>query len=320
MSQTLHTPAGTALDRILAHNRAFTASREARALPPADPRRLAVVACYDPRLDTLLLQALGLQPSEAFMLRTAGALIQPKGGVMRSLGLAVFMFGVTDIVIVGHTSCRMATFQNAEFVDMFRRRGVPREAFGTEDLREWAGAISDPARGVQASMRNVADAAFLPRDVRISGLVLDDTTGTLAVVGRSEAKEEAKEDGAEPEQAATPAEAAQAASQAGTVPASPELDSLMAGVGSWLVALEKKAAWKGEVGKLRRDLATHHNPIQRVKLLEAFARKASGESKDVVRAFEQIKKEVQAAPAGKIPETLHRFFGRWAGGSTGGAS
>lgn len=308
MSQIPQAPAGTALDRILAHNRAFTATRPARELPLVEPRRLAVVACYDPRLDALLLESLGLAPSEAFMLRTAGALIQPQGGVMRSLGLAVFMFGVTDIVIVGHTSCRMATFQNSEFVDMFRRRGVSREAFGTEDLREWAGAISDPARGVQASMRNVAAAAYLPRDVAISGLVLNDATGALTLVGKEEAREATTAQAAEPEPAPAPEKTPAAVT--------PELDSLMAGVGHWLGALESKATWKGEVQNLRRELAGTSNPITRLKILEAFARKASGESKEMIRAFEQIKHEVQAAPHGKVPETLLRFFGRWSGGAS----
>ena len=168
MSEGSQAAATTAVDRILEHNRAYVARTPAREFPPAEQMRLAVVACYDPRLDALLWPALGLTPGEAFVLRTAGALVQPKGGVMRSLGLAVFMFGVTEIVVVGHAACRMAMFKNNEFVDLFRRRGVPREAFGPEDLREWEGAIQDPVRGVQASIRNIAAAAYLPKDVAVS--------------------------------------------------------------------------------------------------------------------------------------------------------
>src|SRR5262245_28793304 len=181
--------ATTAVDRILEHNRAFVARTAAREFPPAEQKRLAVVACYDPRLDVLLWPALGLTPGEAFMLRTAGALVAPKGGVMRSLGLAVFMFGVTEIVVVGHAACRMAQFKNNEFVDLFRARGVPREAFGPDDLREWAGAIQDPVRGVQASIRNIAAAPYLPKDVSVSGFVLDEATGELKLVQRGEAGE-----------------------------------------------------------------------------------------------------------------------------------
>jgi carbonic anhydrase len=170
------------LDQILERNRAFVAGRQARPLPPPERMRLAVVACYDPRLDPLLLPALGLSPGDAFLLRTAGALVQPGSGSLRSLGLAVFMFGVTEVLIVGHAACRMAAFDSAWFIDAFRGRGVPREAFGPDDLRTWAGAIPSPRQGVLLSAANVAAAPFLPRDVSVAGAVLDEATGALQPV------------------------------------------------------------------------------------------------------------------------------------------
>jgi carbonic anhydrase len=310
MPEVSQASAGTAVDRILEHNRAYVARTAARDFPPVEVKRLAVVACYDPRLNQLLLPALGLEQDEAFFLRTAGALVQPQGGVMRSLGLAVFMFGVTEIVVVGHVLCRMAAFKNNEFVDLFRRRGVPREAFGSGDLREWAGAIQDPIRGVQASIRNIAAAPYLPRDVAVSGLLFDETTGALTLVERGEAKEaQALEPEAPPAAEAEPSEA-----PAADTP-KPELDALMAGLGQWLSMLETKAAWKGEVVKLRRDLGATPGALQRLRLLETFARKATSDSKEMIHAFQRIKQQVQAAPEGKIPEELQRFFARWQGGN-----
>ena len=235
---------------------------------------------------------------------------------MRSLGLAVFMFGVTDIVIVGHTSCRMAMFKNNEFVDMFRKRGVHREAFGTEDLREWAGAIQDPARGVQLSMNNVAAAPYLPRDVRISGLVLDDTTGHLTVVARQEAKESAEEtEEREAQQLQQPQQAQQTQKADEPAAAAPALDEVMAGLDHWIKVVETKAAWKKEVQILRKDLAAQPGAIARLKRLEAFARKASGESKEMIRIFDQIKGELKSVPDGKIPESLSRFLQKLQKGS-----
>ena len=35
----------------------------------------------------------------------------------------------------------------------------------------------------------------------------------------------------------------------------------------------------------------------------------------VLTEGKRIKQQVQAAPAGKIPEELQRFFGRWQGGT-----
>src|SRR5262245_36607690 len=158
-------------DDILERNRGWVRGRKPQPLPPVETKRLAVVGCYDPRLDTLLLSALGLAPGEAFLLRSAGALLHPGSTSMRSLGLAIFMFGVTDVLIVGHAACRMAQFDTAAFIEEFRRRGVPREAFGDESLRTWVGAIASPRQGVQISVAAVREAPFVPKDVSVAGVV-----------------------------------------------------------------------------------------------------------------------------------------------------
>ncbi len=172
------------LDRILEHNRGFVRGRSPAPLQPLEKVELAVVACYDPRLDALLPQALGIEAGSAFLIRTAGALVQPGSSSLRTLALSVFLFGVTEVLVVGHTSCRMATFDTAVFIESFRRRGVAREAFGPEDLRAWAGAIPGARRGVELSVANVLAAPVLPRDVTVSGLLLDDGSGALDVVVR----------------------------------------------------------------------------------------------------------------------------------------
>ena len=78
---------------------------------------------------------------------------------------------------MGHAACRMAAFDTAAFIEEFRRRGVPREAFGDENLRTWAGAIPSPRQGVLQSVATVREAPFVPKDVRVAGAVLDETTG-----------------------------------------------------------------------------------------------------------------------------------------------
>jgi len=170
------------LDEILERNQEFVRGRAARPLPPPVPVPLAVVGCYDPRLDDLLRPALGLSPGDAILLRAAGARLVAGGDPLRSLGLAAFLFGITEIVIVGHTSCRMAMFETNAFIDAFRRRGLTREAFGLEDLRVWAGAIASPRAGVLESVAAIHAAPFMPKDVAVSGLILNDETGALEVI------------------------------------------------------------------------------------------------------------------------------------------
>ncbi len=250
------------LDDIVERNRAFVQGRAPKPLAPVETLRLAVVACYDPRLDELFHPALGYPAGRTFLLRTAGALVQPSGATLRSLTMAVYMFGVTEVLVVGHTSCRMAQFQATEFIDTFRRRGVAREAFGPNDLREWAGAIPSPRRGVQISVGNILAAPFLPRDVAVAGVVLDDETGALEVVVRpGEAivtmaapaevpatGQSAEAPAAEPPPAAAAAAAAAAEAE---LPTEGEVAGLTADVREFARLLGSKQRWRDDLKTLQ---------------------------------------------------------------------
>lgn len=292
------------LEAILEQNRGFVRGREARPLPPPDSMQLAIVACYDPRLDALLPAALGIAAGEAFLLRSAGALLQPGSSALRSLGLAVYMFGVTDVIVVGHTSCRMATFESSPFIDAFRKRGVPREAFGVEDLRTWAGAIPDPQRGVALSIANILAAPFLPHDLSLAGLVLDDTTGALEVVVKP---------GEIPERAPPAADtrpneiSAPEAADEGT-------DPLLDAVQGFVRSLQSTQRWRDEVKQLRQQLERERNPLAKLGLLENVARKAAAESKDVREAFARVQREASTSKH-RAPEELVRLFRQLTGGS-----
>jgi len=278
-------------DRILERNRAYVAGRAARPLPEVQPIRLAVVACYDPRLDDLLLPALGLTHGEAFLFRSAGAQVRSEG-LLRSLGLAVYMFGVREVVVVGHTSCRMAQFDSRAFIDMFRARGVPREAFGASDLREWTGAIASPASGVRQSMSAIATAPFLPRDLAVSGLVLDDATGALEVVGRAEPA--VPPAAAEPAPAPAPDRAgAPAEEPAAEEPASDELD---ASLREFALRVRSKARLRGDFDALRAEFGRPGHPLAKLRTLDTFARKASVHSRDVLEAYQRVQRALSAEP------------------------
>lgn len=312
------------LGRVLERNRAFVAGREARPLPPAETLQLAVVACYDPRLDPLLVPALGLDAGRTFLFRSAGALVQPAGATMRSLAMAVYMFGVTEILVVGHSSCRMAAFKGSEFIELFRRRGVSREAFGAGDLREWAGAIASSRRGVEISVGNITTAPFLPRDLTVGGLVLDDASGALEVV---------VEPGATPQPAA---ETAAESTAAGAVDAdaeasqetphaeptresepaqlSPDLDPLLREATGFARLVRSKEHWRHDLEQLRQELGQPHHAIVKYRALEKFARRASTESREVSDAFERLRRAALDAKrtleSDDVLRLLRRVLGR----------
>lgn len=305
--------------QLLERNRAFLAGRKPEPLPPPESISQLILACYDPRLDALLPGALGLDRGHEFLIRSAGAVVASSGDPLRSIALAVYMFDAKAIAVVGHTSCRMATFDTAWFIDAFRTRGVRRDAFGADDLRAWAGAIADPKRGVQASVAVLRAAACLPRDLEIGGVVLDDTTGALDVVvrpdealpgvvataavraGEPEVREpHVTRDTGEPHEAPRapepPVEPARAATRAHpSVATAPDVTKLLTAAGSLVQALEAQAVWRHEVRRLRSELHAERNPIARVRMIDAFVRKAVAESREVAAALERLKREAQGA-------------------------
>jgi len=300
-----------ALAEILERNRAFLAGRAPKPLPAPESIHQLILACYDPRLDQLLHDALGLDHGDVFLVRSAGAVVALSGDPLRSIALAVYLFDVKAIAVVGHTSCRMAAFETSAFIDLFRRRGVRREAFGHEDLRAWAGAISGPARGVQASVAVLREASCLPRDLEISGLVLDDATGALEVVVRPDEvvsapqevlppQAEPAPDAHEPEppqpqappsKLALPKPEAVRPGQA----AAADLAKLVASAGSLVQVIESHATWRYEIRRLRSELHAERNPLSRVRLIDGFVRKAVTDSREVAAALERLKREAQAA-------------------------
>ena len=360
------------VDDILERNRGWVRGRNPQPLPPVETKRLAVVGCYDPRLDPLLLPALGLAPGEAFLLRSAGALLLPGSTSMRSLGLAIYMFGVTEVLIVGHAGCRMAAFDTAAFIEEFRRRGVARDAFGDESLRTWVGAIASPRQGVLQSVAAVREAPFVPKDVRVAGVVLDETTGALELIVRpdqpvegagatiatragampasassetasrpsspmappaasaapvaataappavpppppagrpgklSKARDRARSIAKPPPTPATAAPARGAASATGGSRVA-QTRAMLKAVEDFLTIIESKESWRADLANLRDELERRRDPRQRLELLDAFARRLSGESREVADAFGRMRQEITAAGADPTAELLSVF-------------
>jgi len=307
------------VDDILERNRQFVSRRQPQDLPPAEAKTLVVVACYDPRLDDMLLPALGLASGETFLLRTAGALVQPGGGVMRSLTMAVFMFGAKEILVLGHSSCRMASFTTSAFIDMFRARGVRRDSFGPTDLREWAGAIASPGSGVRRSVETITGATFLPRDLSVSGAVLDDRTGAIELVVRDgrpigSASPSSDESDAEEEPEREPRAAAEPESspERGAT-AADELGPFVGAIADVVQKLEHQSKWRYELKSLREQLSGTSSPLARFRALETFLRHAAGDSREVAQSLARLRHELHAS-GGALPETLTQLLHRLARG------
>jgi carbonic anhydrase len=88
-------------DDLLEANARYAESFALGHLEPRAERGLAIVTCFDSRIEPL--QMLGLQAGDAKILRTAGGRVG--SGELDSLSLASERLGVERIAIVHHTEC-----------------------------------------------------------------------------------------------------------------------------------------------------------------------------------------------------------------------
>jgi carbonic anhydrase len=181
---------GLLLDQILAHNARFVAERE-RPLSRAPAKGIALFTCMDTRLVEFLEPALGLRRGDAKVIKNAGnTVVDPTGGVIRSLVVAVYALGCEEIYVVGHRDCGMAQIDEDELERRMRARGVTAEAVGAlrPSLREWVGAFHDPEGNVRRVVQIIRENPLLPDDVPVHGLMFDPASGRLDLLVRGEAK------------------------------------------------------------------------------------------------------------------------------------
>ncbi|MBP5522404.1 MAG: carbonic anhydrase [Bacteroidales bacterium] len=177
----------TTIDQIVAFNREFVASKgyEKHLTDKYPSKKLAVLSCMDTRLSVLLQEALGLKNGDAKIIKNAGAVIpSPWDSAMRSLIVAVYELGVTEIMVVAHTTCGACHMSFGHFKEEMLHRGIPEaELTRTDvDLDEWLEGFHDTERSVRNTVTAVVNHPLMPSDVTVRGFIIDSATGELAEV------------------------------------------------------------------------------------------------------------------------------------------
>ncbi|MCD2197213.1 carbonic anhydrase [Actinomycetospora endophytica] len=159
-------------DELVAANESFARSFSGGGLPGPPSRHVAVVACMDARLD--VYRVLGLADGEAHVIRNAGGVVTDD--VLRSLTISQRKLKTTEVVLVHHTKCGMATFADDDFVAELESECGERPV--------WApGAFADTAQDVRDSLAAVRSSPFLLHTDAVRGFVYDVDAGTLTEVG-----------------------------------------------------------------------------------------------------------------------------------------
>ena len=175
------------IDQIVEFNREFVAGKgyERHLTDKYPSKKLAVLSCMDTRLSVLLQEALGLKNGDAKIIKNAGAVIpSPWDSAMRSLIVAVYELGVTEIMVVAHTTCGACHMSFGHFKEEMLRRGIPEAELTRSDvdLDAWLEGFHDTERSVHNTVAAVVNHPLMPSDVTVRGFIIDSATGELAEV------------------------------------------------------------------------------------------------------------------------------------------
>ena len=175
---------------ILAYNRNFVENRgyEPYRTSRYPNKKLVVFSCMDTRLTELLPHAMNLRNGDAKLIKNAGAVVShPFGSIMRSILVAVYELGASEVYIIGHHDCGMTSIDPKETIRKMTERGVSTTAIDALDyaginLQTWLRRIESIPESVRDSVRLIKGHPLMPKDLHVHGLVIDPETGRLDLV------------------------------------------------------------------------------------------------------------------------------------------
>ena len=175
------------INEIIEYNKQFVARKgyEQYVTDKYPNKRLAVLSCMDTRLTELLPAALGLKNGDAKIIKNAGGLvISPFDSAMRSLVVAVYELGVEEIMVVAHSNCGACHMGFDHFHHEMNASGVTDETLDTIrksgiDLNQWLEGFRDTPESVRKTVETIKTHPLMPRDITVSGFIIDSVTGAL---------------------------------------------------------------------------------------------------------------------------------------------
>jgi carbonic anhydrase len=172
------------LGEVLANNARFVAER-AGAMTRTPARKVVIFTCMDTRLVEFLEPAMGLRRGDAKVIKNAGTtVLDPNGGVIRSLAVAIYALGCEEVFVIGHLDCGMAQLDDAAVERQMLDRGVPAQVIAglRPSLGEWLGSFRDVYGNVRRVVGLLRGNALVPADVPVHGLMFDPQTGRLELL------------------------------------------------------------------------------------------------------------------------------------------
>ena len=178
------------IDEIMEYNRKFVENKgyEPYLTSKYPDKKLAILTCMDTRLLELLPAALGIKNGDAKIIKNAGGVIvHPYGSVVRSLLVGILELGVEEVMVIGHTDCGVQGMDGHEMLEKLVERGIDQQHIDIVrhsgiDLERWLGGFESVESSVHETVRSLKEHPLMPKNVRISGFIMDSATGELVRV------------------------------------------------------------------------------------------------------------------------------------------
>ena len=158
-----------AFSDILAANAEYVKSFDDDGQTGIAAAGLAVITCMDSRIDPL--GVLGMKRGDVKIMRNAGARVTDD--MLRTLILATYLLGVSRVLVMPHTNCRMAGGSESTIhAAILAEHGIDTRSveFRTVDDQE-AALMTDLVR--------IRSHPLLPRDLVVGGAIFDVHTGAI---------------------------------------------------------------------------------------------------------------------------------------------
>ena len=168
------------INEILKYNKEFVANKgyEKFITNKYPDKKIAILSCMDTRLTELLPAALGIKNGDVKMIKNAGGIIShPFGSVIRSLLVAIYELGVTDVMVVAHSDCGACHMSAQQMIEHMKARGIHQETIDMIRV-EW---ISRNGSMVSAIRRSRSVKQWMPSPIIRSFLTIFKYMGSLSI-------------------------------------------------------------------------------------------------------------------------------------------